>query len=160
MTPVDPGYEVKVRESFARQSHMATLGAAILARHAGGGGYLAAVRRVLLPAEQASCHRGCPRQRRGFRQRICRLHAGAARHPDVLAVEFKINLLAPARAPTFLARGRVLRAGRTLTVCQADVSTAGSDEPALIAVMLSTLILRAVQPAGTSAKDPPMLQDA
>src|SRR5262249_38843384 len=35
---------------------------------------------------------------------------------NVLAVEFKVNLLTPARAPHFQARGRVLRRGRTLTV--------------------------------------------
>ena len=159
MTPVDPGYEVKVRESFARQSHMATLGAAIVARRAGGGGYL----RCRTPSASASRTGSCTRvPSPASRIPPTDMPPSRWRRPDtdVLAVEFKINLLAPARAPTFLARGRVLRAGRTLTVCQADVFTAGSDEPALIAVMLSTLILRAVQPAGTSAKDPPMLQDA
>lgn len=62
---------------------------------------------------------------------------------DVLAVEFKINLLAPARAPSFVARGRVLRAGRTLTVCRADVFE-GEDEGAratLVATMQSTIIV-------------------
>jgi acyl-coenzyme A thioesterase PaaI-like protein len=58
----------------------------------------------------------------------------------VLAVEFKINLLAPARGG--LACGRVLRPGRTLTVCQADVFTTGASERALIATMLSTIIVR------------------
>ena len=58
---------------------------------------------------------------------------------DVLAVEFKINLLAPARAASFVARGRVLRAGRTLTVCRADVL---EDETAtLVATMQSTIIV-------------------
>ncbi len=56
----------------------------------------------------------------------------------MLAVEFKINLLAPARADSFLACGRVLRAGRTLTVCQAEVFTAGPGDRTLVAVMLST----------------------
>lgn len=62
---------------------------------------------------------------------------------DVLAVEFKINLLSPARAPRFEARGRVLRAGRTLTVCQADVFglTENGDEER-VATMLSTIIVR------------------
>jgi uncharacterized protein (TIGR00369 family) len=60
---------------------------------------------------------------------------------DVLAVEFKINLLAPARGGV-LACGRVLRPGRTLTVCQADVFTTGAAERALIATMLSTIIVR------------------
>ena len=61
---------------------------------------------------------------------------------DVLAVEFKINLLAPAQGAGFLACGRVLRPGRTLTVCQADVFTTGTAGRALIATMLSTIILR------------------
>jgi uncharacterized protein (TIGR00369 family) len=61
---------------------------------------------------------------------------------DVLAVEFKINLLAPARGVGFLACARVLRPGRTLTVCQADVFTTGTTERTLIATMLSTIIVR------------------
>ena len=68
---------------------------------------------------------------------------------DVLAVEFKINLLAPARAESFLACGRVLRAGRTLTVCQAEVFTAGRDARTLVAVMLSTLIVRPMAQPGS-----------
>lgn len=61
---------------------------------------------------------------------------------DVLAVEFKINLLAPARGSAFLACGRVLRPGRTLTVCQADVFTSEAGDRTLIATMLSTIIVR------------------
>lgn len=61
---------------------------------------------------------------------------------DVLAVEFKINLLAPARGDGFVACGRVLRAGRTLTVCQADVFATGAGQRTLIATMLSTVIVR------------------
>lgn len=64
---------------------------------------------------------------------------------DVLAVEFKINLLTPARAPSFVARGRVLRAGRTLTVCRADVVGLEADDGSsevLVATMQSTIIIR------------------
>lgn len=64
---------------------------------------------------------------------------------DILAVEFKINLLAPARGDSFLARGRVLRPGRTLTVCQADVFASTGETLTAIAVMLSTLILRPIE---------------
>jgi uncharacterized protein (TIGR00369 family) len=60
---------------------------------------------------------------------------------DVLAVEFKINLLEPARAGGFLARARVLRGGRTLSVCQADVFTTEPDAR-LLAIMTSTIIIR------------------
>lgn len=61
---------------------------------------------------------------------------------DVLAVEFKINLLAPATGTLFVAEGRVLRPGRTLTVCQADVYGIDGAERKHIAVLLSTLIVR------------------
>jgi acyl-coenzyme A thioesterase PaaI-like protein len=62
---------------------------------------------------------------------------------NVLAVEFKINLLTPARAPSFVARGRVLRAGRTLTVCRADVFGIEADGgETLVATMQSTIIIR------------------
>jgi uncharacterized protein (TIGR00369 family) len=67
---------------------------------------------------------------------------------DVLAVEFKINLLAPAQGEGFLACGRVLRPGRTLTVCQADVFSTGATERTLIATMLSTIIVRPTGKAG------------
>ncbi len=61
---------------------------------------------------------------------------------DVLAVEFKINLLAPATGTLFVAEGRVLRPGRTLTICQADVYGINGAERRHIAILLSTLILR------------------
>jgi uncharacterized protein (TIGR00369 family) len=139
MIPSDPGYESKVRESFGRQSHMGTLGVEI-ARIAPGEVDL------ILPYSPRFC------QQNGF------MHAGAIASvadsangyaayslappgTDVLAVEFKINLLAPARADSFLACGRVLRAGRTLTVCLAEVFAA-EETRRLIATMLSTIILR------------------
>jgi len=64
---------------------------------------------------------------------------------DVLAVEFKINLMAPATGEGFLACAQLLRPGRTLTVCRADVFTTGTSERTLIATMLSTIILRSIE---------------
>ncbi len=135
-------YDARVRESFSRQRHMATLGVTI-AHIAPGEVHLS------LPYSPQFC------QQNGY------LHAGAIASvadsangyaaftlapagSDVLAVEFKINLLAPARAQAFLAKGRVLRPGRTLTVCQAEVVTADGSEPTLVATMLSTLIIKPV----------------
>ena len=140
MIPKDPAYEARVRESFSRQSHMASLGAEI-ALIAPGEVHLA------FPFAPQFC------QQNGF------MHAGAIASvadsangyaaytlappdTDVLAVEFKINLLAPARGAGFLACGRVLRPGRTLTVCQADVFSTGPAERTLSDTMLSTIIVR------------------
>ena len=144
--PRDPKYEARVRESFGRQTHMATLGASIVLV-APGQVHLA------MPFAPQFC------QQNGF------LHAGAITSvadsasgyaaltlappdTDVLAVEFKINLLAPAKGDEFLACAQVLRPGRTLTVCRADVFTTGGTDRVLIATMLSTIIVRANERGG------------
>ena len=131
--------ESRIRESFGRQRHMATLGVTIA--HIGPGEV-----HLAMPYDERFC------QQNGF------LHAGAIASvadsangyaaytlappdTDVLAVEVQINLLEPARASGFLARARVLRGGRTLSVCQADVFTTEPDAR-LVAIMTSTIIIR------------------
>lgn len=57
---------------------------------------------------------------------------------EVMSVEFKVNLLAPAAGERFVAKARVLRAGKTLTVCMAEVF--GDDK--LVATLLGTFIRR------------------
>jgi uncharacterized protein (TIGR00369 family) len=62
---------------------------------------------------------------------------------DVLSVEFKVNLLAPARGDVFRADGRVVRSGRTLTVCQAEVVAVIDGTPDVtVALMQATMIAR------------------
>ena len=149
MTPQARDWEARVRESFARQRHMAMLGVT-LERIAPGEVDLA------IPYDERFC------QQNGF------MHAGAIASAadsangyaaytlappdtDVLAVEFKINLVAPAVGEQFLACARVLRAGRTLTVCQADVFAVGGTERTLVATMLSTIIVREAAQRGGGA---------
>jgi len=57
---------------------------------------------------------------------------------SVLSVEFKVNLLAPAKGATITARAEVKRSGRTLTVCSADAFA----DDSLCATMLATMICR------------------
>jgi len=57
---------------------------------------------------------------------------------SVLSVEFKVNLLAPAKADVIKARAEVKRAGKTLTVCTADAFAADK----VCATMLATMIRR------------------
>jgi|SRR4051794_11485229 len=66
---------------------------------------------------------------------------------DVLSVEFKTNLLAPARGERFRATATVAKAGRTLTVCQAEVVAVTGGEPDVaVALMQATMITRAARP--------------
>ena len=58
----------------------------------------------------------------------------------VLAVEFKINLLAPAAGELLIARARVVRAGRTLSVCQADVVAVNEGVERSVAMMTATIM--------------------
>jgi len=111
--------ENRIRTSFAKQGLMRTLGATLHKVTSGQ------VEIVLVPKPEIS-------QQHGF------VHAGAVSaiadtaagyaaltvmpmDRGVLTTEFKINLLAPARGECIIARGKVVRAGRTLTLAQTEV---------------------------------------
>ncbi len=59
---------------------------------------------------------------------------------SVVSVEFKINLLSPAIGDEMRAIGRVIRAGRTLTVCSGEVWATVGDSRTLVAVMQATMM--------------------
>ncbi|MDN5797815.1 MAG: PaaI family thioesterase [Intrasporangium sp.] len=59
---------------------------------------------------------------------------------EVLTVEYKLNLLAPAAGDHLEAVGTVRRSGRTLTVCQLDVYGVTDADRALVATGQQTLI--------------------
>lgn len=59
---------------------------------------------------------------------------------EVLTVEFKINLLAPAAGDRLLVRGRVVRSGRNLTVCRGEAFILVGDGEKHVATMTATLI--------------------
>ena len=58
----------------------------------------------------------------------------------VLTTEFKINLLAPAAGERILARGRVIKAGRTLTLAQTEVFSQTAGKEKLVALLTATLM--------------------
>ena len=68
---------------------------------------------------------------------------------DAVSVEFKINLVAPASGDYLRAIGRVVRAGRTLTVCSGEVFAVTGDTERIVAVMQATMM--AVTSPGTAA---------
>lgn len=58
----------------------------------------------------------------------------------VLTAEFKINLVAPAIGDRIIARGRVVKAGRTLTLAQAEVFAVSGGQEKLIALLTATMM--------------------
>ena len=58
----------------------------------------------------------------------------------VLTVEFKTNLIAPARGDHFLFRARVVKPGRTITVCEAQAFAVEGGKEKLVATMTGTLM--------------------
>ncbi|MBL6931774.1 MAG: PaaI family thioesterase [Rhodospirillales bacterium] len=58
----------------------------------------------------------------------------------ILTVEYKMNLMAPADGDLLIARGEVVRAGRTLTVARADVYVVKEGKETQCAVMQQTLM--------------------
>jgi uncharacterized protein (TIGR00369 family) len=58
----------------------------------------------------------------------------------VLTTEFKINLIAPAVGDRILARGRVVKAGRTLTVAQTEVFAGTAGQEKLVALLTATMM--------------------
>jgi uncharacterized protein (TIGR00369 family) len=59
---------------------------------------------------------------------------------DILTVEFKTNLLAPAQGERFVFRAVVIKPGRTLTVCEARAYAERGDAESLVATMTGTLM--------------------
>lgn len=70
-------------------------------------------------------------------------YAGFTLFPEdssVLTVEFKINLVAPAQGEYLEAIGKVVRSGRTLTICQLEVYGVTGSERILVALGQQTLM--------------------
>lgn len=59
---------------------------------------------------------------------------------SVLSVEYKVNLLAPAKGEVLIARAKVIKAGKTLTVCNADVFARNGADEKLCATATVTLM--------------------
>ena len=136
--PRHPGFATRVRDSFARQGAMQTLGAQL--------GLIApGAVDIELPWAPALT------QQHGF------LHAGMvataldsacgyagftlmAEEAAVLTIEFKINLIAPARGERFRMEGRVLKPGRTITVCEGRAFAIENGQEKLVATMGCTLM--------------------
>jgi len=136
--PRDAAYDARVRASFARQALMTTIGATLV-RVAPGEVDIDLPFREDLTQQHGFLHGGIVT---AIADSACGYAALSLLPPEaaVLTVEYKVNLLAPARGARLLARGRVLRPGRTLTVCRADVAALDDGAERLVATMLATIM--------------------
>jgi uncharacterized protein (TIGR00369 family) len=144
-TARDPEFEQRVRASFARQAAMHTLGATI-ERVAPGEVDLAVPYRADLTQQHGFLHAGIAAT---VIDSACGYAALSLMEPGaaVLSVEFKVQLLAPARGERFRAKGRVIRAGRTLTVVAGELRAfarsengARDDEGELVTMLTGTMM--------------------
>ena len=134
----DPDFRERVRASFARQRVMATLGIEMIHLEAGEihltmrpdpaytqqHGFMHAG--IITTALDSAC---------GYAAFTLMPHDAA-----VLTVEFKTNLLAPAKGERFIFRAEVVKPGRTLTICEARALALEGSKEKLIATMTGTLM--------------------
>jgi uncharacterized protein (TIGR00369 family) len=141
----NPAYERMVRESFEKQGLMRTLAARLVTVEPG----YCVIEIPYAPGvsqQQGFFHAGVigaiADNAAGYAA-YALMPAGA----EILTVEYKLNLIRPACPPLLRAEGRVLRAGKTLTVCRADVSHTGPNGLETCALMQSTMMR--VEPSPT-----------
>lgn len=137
--PLNPHYESRVRDSFARQGAMRLLGARLAEVRPG---YCA----IELPYRQDLT------QQHGY------VHAGIVSaivdsaggyaaftlfpaDASVLTVEYKLNLLAPAAGERLIAQAEVVKPGRTLAITRGEVYAEADGKRTLCAIMQQTLIV-------------------
>ena len=148
MNAPNPNFADEVAASFAQQSIMELIGASLTLIEPG-------VIEITLPYRQDLT------QQNGY------LHAGIVttiadsacgyaafslmpEGSGVLSVEFKVNLLRPAKGEEFQARAEVIKAGKTLTVVRADVFAMTENERSLVATMQGTMmcVVSEARPSG------------
>jgi len=136
--PANENFETRVRESFSRQEVMKTVNASILNVQAG-------------EVELEFPFQANLTQQHGF------IHAGIVstvldsacgyaafslmpKDAEVLTIEFKINLLSPAKGACFRAIGSVKKPGRNITVTEGELFACQDGKEKLVATMVGTIM--------------------
>lgn len=135
---IDPNYETRVRSCFEQQGVMKTIGASLV---------------KLAPGEvvvEFSYDRSLTQQNgyihAGVLTTIVDSACGFAAYTlmpadsEVLTIEYKINFMSPAKGETFKGIGKVVKSGRTITVCSGDVVAVEDGKEKVVATMQATMI--------------------
>ncbi len=135
---INPSFADEIKQSFAKQTIMGLIGAELTRVEPG----LIEIRlpyRADLAQQHGYLHAGIVTT---IADSACGYAAYSLMPPnsEVLSVEFKVNLLRPAKGETFSAVAEVVKSGKTLTVVRADVFGIEQEQPCLVATMLGTMI--------------------
>jgi uncharacterized protein (TIGR00369 family) len=140
--PQDPDFEAKVRASFERQRVMSLIGAELV-RVEPGLTEIALAWRAELTQQHGFLHAGISTtiaDSAGGYAAFSLMPPGSS----ILSIEYKVNLLAPAKGERFLAVGRVVRAGRKVTTCELEVlALQGESRKTCLVGLQTTLCLPA-----------------
>lgn len=138
MIPANPDFERLVRDSFAAQGMMTTLGARLAEVAAG---------RIVI---EAPFREGLSQQKGFFHGAVLGAIGDSAAGyatlsllpggSEVVTIEYKINFLRPALGETLRATGQVLRPGRSVTVCQVDIEAVAGGKAVQCGVMQATFM--------------------
>lgn len=129
----------RVRRSFAKQAVMTTIGAT-LDQVAAGEVTISMAPNAAFTQQHGYLHAGIIAT---IADSACGYAALSIMPADaaVLSIEFKTNMLAPAEGDRFVARGRVIKPGRTIVVCDATVHAVRKDGEKLVATMTGTMMV-------------------
>jgi uncharacterized protein (TIGR00369 family) len=135
---INPSFADEIKQSFAKQTIMGLIGAE-LTRVEPGLIEIQLPYRADLAQQHGYLHAGIVTT---IADSACGYAAYSLMPPnsEVLSVEFKVNLLRPAKGETFSAVAEVVKSGKTLTVVRADVFGIEQEQPSLVATMLGTMI--------------------
>ncbi len=136
--PKDPNYVARITTSFALQAAMRHLGIT-LARVEPGEVELRFDYRPELTQQDGFIHAGITAT---AVDSACGYAAFTLMPADarVLTIEFKINLLAPGQGDYFRAIGRVVKPGRTITVCEGEVLACKGQDAKRVATISATMM--------------------
>lgn len=134
----DSAFEARVRGSFARQRVMQAIGAS-LTRVSPGEVEIVLPFREDLTQQHGFLHAGIVST---IADSACGYAAYSLMPADaaVLTVEYKVNFLSPAQGERMIARARVTKPGRTVTVCTCDVFAVKNGKERIVATMLGTIM--------------------
>jgi len=142
--PPDPKFRERIRNSFARQAFM-TLVAAEINYIEAGETEVRVPYRADLTQQHGLFHGGLIGTLADAAGAYAAYTLMPASH-SLLTVEFKVNFLRPATAGTLVAKGRVIKPGRSLTTSQSDIYCETDDTVTHCAVAIITMMALSNQP--------------